>query len=517
MAKTGNATINFTTNGGSATVSQTIKKGNSLEPPADPVRDGYIFGGWYVDGKPFDFSQKIDGDITLVAKWIPVINEEDKDKTSPEDKTSTESSTPTKTSASANASADTSSRPLYRITFDSNGGSKVPSKLVRLGYGIIPPQNPTKTGYKFLGWYFSGKPWVFYKTPVRQNMTLVAQWAQQEEVKPEETKPEEEKDKCSFEVAAVTELTKAIAKATPENTICLANNFSIDEDLNNDKEGSFIIQEDKSIVLDLNSHKITNNANRDIFYVKPGGTLKILDSTKTDSSGAESISKRKIFRVEGELIIENGHYKTPEWALFFKTATSNVIINGGTFDGPIGSNGDAREDKGGEGMRLTITGGKFNKIIYLPGKGGVTNIKGGEFTPKDEEGDEEGAAIEIRAGDLNISGGKFVYRKDTTTKNNPETVLNTGKTGDFMAPIVIGKPSSSNNDTSYASPIVVKITGDTTITNDFNAQSHALAIVDQSTEDNPHSITVTIDAGVKIVGEIYQSKAGKIELIDNRS
>ena len=41
--------------------------------PADPTREGYTFGGWYVDEactQAFDFGARVDSDMTLHAKWV---------------------------------------------------------------------------------------------------------------------------------------------------------------------------------------------------------------------------------------------------------------------------------------------------------------------------------------------------------------------------------------------------------------------------------------------------------------
>ncbi len=69
-----NCIINFNTNGGSTIDSQHIIKGYSAIEPEPPIKDGYIFGGWYVDDMyttMFYFGQFIYSDLTLYAKWIP--------------------------------------------------------------------------------------------------------------------------------------------------------------------------------------------------------------------------------------------------------------------------------------------------------------------------------------------------------------------------------------------------------------------------------------------------------------
>lgn len=55
-----------------------INETQAEEPNTVPVRDGYVFAGWYTDteytGK-YDFSKNVTEDITLYAKWIEVITE----------------------------------------------------------------------------------------------------------------------------------------------------------------------------------------------------------------------------------------------------------------------------------------------------------------------------------------------------------------------------------------------------------------------------------------------------------
>lgn len=63
-------TISFDSNGGSEQEDIEIQKGSFLTAPVDPVRDGYIFSGWYLDDVKFGFNAfTVTKDITLVAKW----------------------------------------------------------------------------------------------------------------------------------------------------------------------------------------------------------------------------------------------------------------------------------------------------------------------------------------------------------------------------------------------------------------------------------------------------------------
>ncbi len=63
----------FDTQGGSTIAPATgLSYGDRVAKPADPVRDGYTFGGWYTDAgctQSWDFTGTIPGDMTLYAKW----------------------------------------------------------------------------------------------------------------------------------------------------------------------------------------------------------------------------------------------------------------------------------------------------------------------------------------------------------------------------------------------------------------------------------------------------------------
>lgn len=74
--------VKFDTDGGSDVVKIRVKANRTIEEPEAPVKEGYIFGGWYSDPEcteEFDFNATITKNTTLYAKWIPVESEtEDK-------------------------------------------------------------------------------------------------------------------------------------------------------------------------------------------------------------------------------------------------------------------------------------------------------------------------------------------------------------------------------------------------------------------------------------------------------
>ena len=64
----------------------------------------------------------------------------------------------------------------FTVTFNSNGGSHIESRIVEEGKTIYKPSNPEKQGYVFDAWYFDDQKWDFKNQKVTQDITLVAKW-----------------------------------------------------------------------------------------------------------------------------------------------------------------------------------------------------------------------------------------------------------------------------------------------------------------------------------------------------
>ena len=129
--------VSFNTNGGSSIKSFIIFEGETLSKPDNPIRAGYKFVKWKLDNnKDYDFTKPVTSNLTLVAEW---------------------------------------ELESFKVTFDSNGGSFVQSRLVKNGDRLEEPTAPTKENATFDGWYLGNNPYDFTK-PVTTAMTLVAHW-----------------------------------------------------------------------------------------------------------------------------------------------------------------------------------------------------------------------------------------------------------------------------------------------------------------------------------------------------
>ena len=65
-------TVTIDADNGSAAATQTVEKDKKATKPADPVKDGYTFGGWYNGETAFNFDTAITANITITAKWTAV-------------------------------------------------------------------------------------------------------------------------------------------------------------------------------------------------------------------------------------------------------------------------------------------------------------------------------------------------------------------------------------------------------------------------------------------------------------
>lgn len=88
-------TIKFDSNGGSSVSSIEIEENGVVSRPNDPTRDGYKFISWQLDGKDYDFSTRVSGDLRLTAKWEKINTTDNTTKTT--NKTTTNKTTTKKT------------------------------------------------------------------------------------------------------------------------------------------------------------------------------------------------------------------------------------------------------------------------------------------------------------------------------------------------------------------------------------------------------------------------------------
>lgn len=134
-------TITFDSDGGSVVEKQIVKRGEKVNKPTDPTRDGYIFIEWDLGSSIYDFSAKVTRNLILKAVW----KEQEGGKVT------------------------------YVVNFNTDGGNSISNQIINKDGTITKPQDPVRDGYKFLGWY-SNNVLFDFSTPVTTNLELVAKW-----------------------------------------------------------------------------------------------------------------------------------------------------------------------------------------------------------------------------------------------------------------------------------------------------------------------------------------------------
>lgn len=137
--------VTLTLNGGTINSGNVTKysAGTGATLPTDVTKTNYEFGGWYANSdfsgnKVTAISTTEHGNKVFYAKWIP----------------------------------------KYTVAFESNGGSAVSSKTVVSGNPVAKPDDPTRSGYAFGGWYSDSALTTAYdfSSTVTSDKTLYAKW-----------------------------------------------------------------------------------------------------------------------------------------------------------------------------------------------------------------------------------------------------------------------------------------------------------------------------------------------------
>ncbi len=127
---------------GSALDDRVVVDGETLDQPSNPFLLGHELINWYIDAaltEVYDFSEPVTSDLTLYAGY--------------------EIGT-------------------YTITFDTNGGTDVDALVGLYQSSISRPENPTRSGYSFGGWYTDDQltDSFSFNTMPGYDVTLYAKW-----------------------------------------------------------------------------------------------------------------------------------------------------------------------------------------------------------------------------------------------------------------------------------------------------------------------------------------------------
>ena len=138
--------LNYT---GSTPTTTKVNHGDAVAKPTNPVRDGYIFIRWELNGVEYDFTTPVTSNITLKAVF---------------------------------EEAPTAATVTFNLNYTGAPNNGVLSSAdVNIGSKATKPTDPTRTNYRFFRWttdQAGTTPFNFDQTVIEENTTLYAQWLQ---------------------------------------------------------------------------------------------------------------------------------------------------------------------------------------------------------------------------------------------------------------------------------------------------------------------------------------------------
>ena len=130
--------VTFVLNNGLETAPVQVAHGALVAEPTEPVKTNYDFKHWALDDNAFDFNTPITSSITLYAIYDAI---------------------------------------MYQVFFDTLGGSEVSTQTIMSGSLATTPAEPTKDGFRFLGWFIGDTAFNF-ATPITSTTIISAKWAE---------------------------------------------------------------------------------------------------------------------------------------------------------------------------------------------------------------------------------------------------------------------------------------------------------------------------------------------------
>lgn len=193
----------------------------------------------------------------------------------------------------------------YEITFDSNGGSKVESIKVKEKDRIKQPDDPTKEGYDFAGWYYKEELYDF-DMPVKSDMTLKAEWE-------EESKVEVEGVKLNITELSLSPDGKAVLKATliPENAkkVKLIWSSSDESIATVDKNGNIKALKEGEVTITVKTEDGKYSASCKVTISK-----SVVNAESVSISGANQVEAGKTVKLTATVKPDNATNKNVIWS-----------------------------------------------------------------------------------------------------------------------------------------------------------------------------------------------------------
>lgn len=321
-----------------------------------------------------------------------------------------------------------------------------------------------------------------------------------------------------------TSLEEAFAAATTGSTVKLLADATV-------SKSRIGIRNGKAVTLDLNGHNITNNG-YGVFQIY-NGKLDVTGTGKIETTGSylpfsvQSNITNSEEKIDSVLTIgENVEVISNDYCAIFYVGNGAVVNIRGTVNAlgkyaAIQGNGQysVKDDNNWGRTTLNIYPGAVVTAnlttIYHPQFGGEVNVTGGVITSKDA------CAIEMRAGELNVSGDAVIETKATkfeyASNNNGSTTEGAAVAAALYQDRIISinisggtykgvKALSYENPNSVVNPdVTINVTGGTFSTDITDALTNA----DVKSNIKEYAVAANADGtyGVKARDEKFENVA----------
>jgi uncharacterized repeat protein (TIGR02543 family) len=391
-------TVTFNANGGTPAMAtaDTAVGGGTVTLPEAPVMAGYVFGGWYTaqngGGTVFNDTTVVSSNITVYAKWTITSN---------------------------------------TVTFDSDGGSAVPSQTVAYGTMVAYPMEPSCASKFFGGWFNENScstPYN-YGTPVTAPVTIYAKWLTEGEMISEDLGASPDNTFDVYDLTTWNAAKTAINSGGAGNyVIKITGSFS----LAGVSASTFTAANIKVLIYGDGDQTISLSSNGYLLYIGANQSFVLRNITLQGQGTSVSNTSALVYTdyTTSKLNMRSGAVITANYH-----ASNNCggvyVYGGGTF---IMSGGTVRDNAAGSGgggggvyvstsSTFTMSGGtisgntSYEGTVYV--SSGTFTMSGGTIS-----GNTAGGGVKVSSGTFTMSGG-------TISGNNGVAVYIYGSNGVF--------------------------------------------------------------------------------------
>ena len=279
-------TVSFETDGGTEVPAQEVIRGRKEVEPKSPEKDGCKFLCWKLGDEKYDFSTAVEKDITLIASY-------------------------------------TADDTFFTVSFNTDGGTKVPDHEVYKGKTAVEPKSPEKNGYTFLYWTLNGVNQYDFNTKVEKNITLIAKYQDDSTIEKIVTEA-----KRIYSIAYILVNRTSLINGTKDN---ISSVFTSENDAALLLAKALNIEKDQ-LYVDINNKQVVYNSSYG-FELK-SATLAANDSSVADGVATKNIKLKNLY-LKGRYKDEQTISSTDIKEITFNSADIEWVTNGTEINGTV--------------------------------------------------------------------------------------------------------------------------------------------------------------------------------------